>query len=104
MIPVAAPPSHNQKLDIDLPPGAVPGDKLTFTVTNRQGLATTFSAVVPPPAQLGLPMKKISVTVPVPAAYGIGTPLQVAKMFLGGGQGCPWVQVGTFARWRRRAC
>ena len=59
-------PTAQQKLDIDLPIGAVPGDKLTFTVGAANGSQTTFSAVVPMPANLNMPMKKISVTVSVP--------------------------------------
>ena len=63
-----------QKIDINLPFGAAPGDKVTFSIPNGLGSLTTFSAVVPQPAMAGTPMTKISVTVPVPAALPPGTP------------------------------
>ena len=79
---LAPQPQAQQKLDIDLPVGAVPGDKLTFTVTAPNGQATTFSAVVPAPANLAMPMKKISVTVPVPVGYPANQQLQIGRLFL----------------------
>ena len=83
LAPMVPQQSYNSKLDIDLPPGAAPGDKITFSINGPGGQMTTFSAVVPPPATLGMPMKKISVTVPVPASYGpAGQALQISKLFL----------------------
>ena len=77
----AAVPSQ-QKIDINLPFGAAPGDKVTFSIPNGLGSLTTFSAVVPQPAMAGTPMTKISVTVPVPAALPPGTPLTVSNLSL----------------------
>ena len=82
-VPPTAQPPTQQKLDIDLPPGAAPGDKLTFTCGGAGSAPmTTFSAVVPQPSMPGLPMKKISVTVPIPPTHPAGFPLQITKLFL----------------------
>ena len=47
MLPTA---TTNKKVDLELPAGAMPGDKITFTI-QLPGQATTFSAVVPQPVQ-----------------------------------------------------
>ena len=70
-----------QKIDIELPTGAVTGDKLTFSViTGPNNAMTTFSAVVPAPTAVGAPMRKISVTIPVPQTYPPGPPLQIHRL------------------------
>ena len=61
-----------QKLEVQLPPEAAPGDKITFTVVNPSGQLSAFAAVVPPPKAPGLPVTKVAMTVPVPEVWPDG--------------------------------
>ena len=79
-----AAPRTQVKVEISLPEGAVAGDKLTFcSTTGSGGQVTTFSAVVPASKDGGV-MKKISVTVPVPANFPPNQTLQISKLTLNG--------------------
>ncbi|KOO27582.1 hypothetical protein Ctob_011940 [Chrysochromulina tobinii] len=70
------------KVEITLPEGANPGDKLTFC-TAYANTITNFSAAVPM-SKDGGPMKKISVCVPVPVNFPPSGPLTITKLTLNG--------------------
>ena len=73
---MAAAPQNTAKLELDVPPQASPGDKLTFHTAAGQ-----FSLTVPPGA---VPGKRMMVTMPVPSTFPSGQQLQVNGLRING--------------------
>ena len=71
--------------DIDLPEGAHPGDKIDFLLAaGASGKITRYTAIVPTPRSAQVPLKKLSMAIPLTPGVSATTPLTIRKLSLNG--------------------